>query len=133
MLQDSCLPVFLLAWGMNVECCCSLCIQPEFSTLHLGFHFHFCSLCGNERNVFNPLYQDKTFSLKRFHAKHQAPMKPLPITMVQRALDESFLTPYPVKYTRDQSQPLRVSFTLKNSTHFPGLIPHPLPPTNVTP
>lgn len=77
---------------MNVGCFWSLYIQLESSTLHLDFHFHLCSLCGNEWNVFDPLCQDKSFQLKEVThtAQRQAPIKPLLGAAVQRALGESF-------------------------------------------
>lgn len=79
---------------MNVRYFWLLYIQLEFSTLHLDFHFHLCSLCGNEWNVSDPLCQDKSFQLTEIThtAQHQVPVKPPLGAAVQRALGESFHT-----------------------------------------
>lgn len=73
---------------------------------------------------FNPLCQDKSFQLKAIThaAQHQAPVKSLLVSVVQKDPDESFHIPFPVSCTWAQSQAVRGPLPTKNLTHFPELI-----------
>lgn len=52
---------------MNVECCCPLCIQPEFSTLGPGFHKSISALSVTMNGMFSiPFVMISHFGLTRF-------------------------------------------------------------------